>query len=90
MDIHELMDLKVDYAFKQLFGHQKNTRVLITFLNSILNRTLQNRITAVQLENTELSPEYADDKMSRLDVLGQPAIKQRLISKSNSRIAKTW
>lgn len=37
MDIHELMDLKVDYAFKQLFGHQKNIRVLITFLNSILN-----------------------------------------------------
>lgn len=36
LEIHELMDLKIDYAFKQLFGSEKNKDITVVFLNAIL------------------------------------------------------
>lgn len=69
MDLHELMDLKIDYAFKQLFGNPKNSRILITFLNAMLERTETEPITSVSFENTELSAEHPEDKKSRLDIM---------------------
>lgn len=29
--LHQLMDLKVDYAFKQLFGTEKNKEITVVF-----------------------------------------------------------
>lgn len=39
IQLHELMDLKIDYAFKQLFGTEKNKQLTIVFLNAILRKT---------------------------------------------------
>jgi len=67
--LHRLMDLKVDYAFKQLFGNEKNKDITVVFLNAILQKTGRNRIKDISFSNTELGGEYLDDKQSRLDLL---------------------
>ena len=69
MNLYRLMDLKIDYAFKQLFGNEQNKRITITFLNAILKRTENNYICDLEFKNTEYEGEYADDKLSRLDIL---------------------
>ncbi|GAA0447776.1 hypothetical protein GCM10008983_27320 [Lentibacillus halophilus] len=67
--LERLMDLKVDYAFKQLFGNEKNKDLTVIFLNAILQKTGRNRIKDISFENTEIAGEYMDDKQSRLDLL---------------------
>lgn len=67
--LDRLMDLKVDYAFKQLFGSEKNKKVTVVFLNAILQRNGQNQIKDIFFLNTESGGKYADDKQSRLDLL---------------------
>ncbi|UJL45829.1 PD-(D/E)XK nuclease family transposase [Virgibacillus sp. NKC19-16] len=67
--LERLMDLKIDYAFKQLFGNEKNKNITIVFLNAILQRTGRDRIKDISFSNTESSAEYVDDKQSRLDLL---------------------
>ena len=64
-----LMDLKVDFAFKQLFGIEKNKAITIVFLNAILQRTGRDKIVDISFENIEAGGEYEDDKQSRLDLL---------------------
>lgn len=63
------MDLKIDYAFKQLFGNEKNKDILIVFLNAVLQRTNRKPIKDIVFLNIEAGGEYVDDKQSRLDVL---------------------
>lgn len=65
----KLMDLKVDYAFKQMFGSEKNKHITIVFLNSILHRTGRNSIQDVAFMRQEVGGEYKDDKQSRLDIV---------------------
>lgn len=65
----KFVDLKVDYAFKRLFGNEKNKSLTVYFLNAILNRTGNNAIKEVSFMNQEFSGEHRDDKQSRLDVL---------------------
>src|SRR5699024_9185498 len=48
--LNRLMDLKVDYAFKQLFGNEKNKDITIVFLNAILQRTGRNQIKDISFE----------------------------------------
>ncbi|MDC3413864.1 Rpn family recombination-promoting nuclease/putative transposase [Terrihalobacillus insolitus] len=67
--LDRLMDLKVDYAFKQLFGNEKNKDITVVFLNAILQTTGRNRIKDISFTNTEAGGEYVDDKQSRLDLL---------------------
>ncbi|MBP1969205.1 putative transposase/invertase (TIGR01784 family) [Virgibacillus natechei] len=67
--LERLMDLKIDYAFKQLFGNEKNKNITVVFLNAILQKTGRDRIKDISFSNTESSPEYVDDKQSRLDLL---------------------
>ncbi|RKQ34767.1 Rpn family recombination-promoting nuclease/putative transposase [Oceanobacillus halophilus] len=67
--LERLMDLKVDYAFKQLFGNEKNKEITVVFLNAILQRTGRDRIKDISFQNVESGGEYADDKQSRLDLL---------------------
>ncbi|MCJ7839326.1 Rpn family recombination-promoting nuclease/putative transposase [Lederbergia sp. NSJ-179] len=67
--LEKLMDLKIDYAFKQLFGSEKNKKITIIFLNAILQKTGRNRIKDILFTNIEAGGEYADDKQSRLDLL---------------------
>src|SRR5690625_1845499 len=67
--LERLMDLKIDYAFKQLFGNEKNKDITVVFLNAILQRTYRERIKDISFTNTEAGGEYVDDKQSRLDLL---------------------
>lgn len=63
-----LMDLKVDFAFKQLFGRPGNEPILIAFLNAALKRSEAQQITSIELRNPELGPRYMEDKKSILDI----------------------
>ena len=67
--LEKLMDLKIDYAFKQLFGSEKNKAITVVFLNAILKRTGRDNIKEITFQNIEIGGEYFDDKQSRLDIL---------------------
>lgn len=67
--LEKLMDLKIDYAFKQLFGSEKNKEITVVFLNAILQKTNRNPIKDITFLNTEFGREYIDDKLSKLDLL---------------------
>src|SRR5690625_1968935 len=67
--LDRLMDLKIDYSFKQLFGTEKNKAITVVFLNAILQQTGWNRIKDIAFINIEAGGEYVDDKQSRLDIL---------------------
>ncbi|GIN72061.1 hypothetical protein J14TS2_25360 [Bacillus sp. J14TS2] len=69
ISLKKLMDLKVDFAFKQLFGNEKNKEITVVFLNSILQKTGRGIIKDILFTNTEAGGEYVDDKQSRLDLL---------------------
>ncbi|MCT6922717.1 Rpn family recombination-promoting nuclease/putative transposase [Metasolibacillus sp.] len=69
LPLHKLMDLKVDYAFKQMFGSEKNKEITIVFLNAILQRTGRDTIQEVLFANQETGGEYEEDKQSRLDIV---------------------
>lgn len=69
INIHKLMDLKVDYAFKQLFGSEKNKEITVVFLNAILKRTGRDTIREIMFINQEYGGEYEEDKQSRLDIV---------------------
>jgi len=66
--LKQLIDLKIDYAFKLIFGKPGNEPILIAFLNATLKLTQENKITSVILLNNELDKEYKDDKKSVLDI----------------------
>ena len=61
-----LLDPKVDFVFKNIFGSPKHPRILISFLNATLNPI--NKITSVEIKGTDLEKQFIDDKYSRLDV----------------------
>ncbi len=61
-----LLDPKVDFVFKNIFGSPKHPRILISFLNAILKPI--NKIISVEVKGTELEKQFIDDKYSRLDI----------------------
>ena len=69
--MERLLDPKNDWAFKQLFGEEKNKRILISFLNDVLDEhVLQgNKITNVTFLKVELDSEIAMLRQSIVDVL---------------------
>lgn len=67
--LDKLMDLKIDFAFKKLFGTEKNKAITIIFLNAILKRTGRDTIKEVTFKNVEIGGAYKEDKQSRLDIL---------------------
>ncbi|WP_245183550.1 Rpn family recombination-promoting nuclease/putative transposase [Lentibacillus salicampi] len=67
--LERLMDLKVDYAFKQLFGNEKNKEITVVFLNALLQKTGRDQIKDISFTNTESGGERKEDKQSRLDLL---------------------
>ncbi|WP_073200454.1 Rpn family recombination-promoting nuclease/putative transposase [Gracilibacillus kekensis] len=69
VSLDRLMDLKIDYAFKQLFGTEKNKAITVVFLNAVLQRTGHESIKNISFHNNENAGEYRDDKQSRLDIL---------------------
>jgi|SRR5690625_860632 len=78
IEIERLMDLKIDYAFKQLFGTEKNKEITVVFLNAILQQTGWSQIKDITFINTEAGGEYVDDKKSRLDILVRTETNERI------------
>lgn len=64
--LQALLDPKIDFVFKQIFGSTKHPRVLISFLNAILKPVFP--IAEVEIKNTDIEKEFLEDKFSRLDV----------------------
>lgn len=61
-----LLDPKMDFVFKNIFGSEKNHKILISFLNATLKPKYL--ITEVEIKNTDINKDYIEDKFSRLDV----------------------
>ena len=61
-----LLDPKMDFVFKKIFGSEKHPNILISFLNATLKP--KDLITEVEIKNTDLNKGYIEDKFSRLDV----------------------
>ena len=61
-----LLDPKMDFVFKNIFGSEKRPNILISFLNATLKP--KDLITEVEIKNTDLNKGYIEDKFSRLDV----------------------
>ncbi|MBC6975135.1 MULTISPECIES: Rpn family recombination-promoting nuclease/putative transposase [Bacillus] len=65
---NQLVNLRVDFAFKQLFGTAGSEEILITFLNAMLKDSLESPIQSLQFEDPHLHREHEEDKLSILDV----------------------
>lgn len=61
-----ILDPKVDFIFKNIFGTEKNSDILISFLNAIIKP--KKMITKVEIKNNDISKEYLQDKYSILDI----------------------
>lgn len=61
-----LLDPKMDFVFKQIFGSPKHPKVLISFLNATLKNA--DPIRSVEIQHTDLEKEFIEDKFSRLDI----------------------
>ena len=57
---------KIDFAFKKLFGSENNKDLLISLINSIIDK--KDRITSIELRNPYNLADYQSGKMSILDV----------------------
>jgi len=66
----QLVNLRIDFAFKQLFGTNGSEDILIAFLNATLQNSLESPIASLQLqlEDPHLHREYEEDKLSILDI----------------------
>lgn len=64
----QLVNLRIDFAFKQLFGTNDSEDILIAFLNAMLQKSLESPIASLQLEDPHLHREHANDKLSILDI----------------------
>ncbi|MFN8578921.1 MAG: Rpn family recombination-promoting nuclease/putative transposase [Candidatus Sericytochromatia bacterium] len=68
MNIDELINLRNDIIFKIVFGYQKNEKILISFLNAILDLENNHKIVSLTFLNTINIKEYINDKLTTLDV----------------------
>ena len=51
MSNQQLVNLRIDFAFKQLFGTNGSEDILIAFLNAMLQESLESPIASLQLED---------------------------------------
>ena len=61
-----LLNPKIDFVFKKIFGSEEHPDVLISFLNAVLKQ--KNKIVEVEIKNSDIEKAYIEDKFSRLDV----------------------
>jgi len=68
IDYLQLMDLRIDYAFKLLFT-KGDPRLLISLLNAIFaNKKINRVIKSLTIKNPYLDKESGEDKLSILDI----------------------
>ena len=61
-----LLNPKIDFVFKKIFGSEEHPEVLISFWNAVLKQ--KNKIVEVEIKNSDIEKAYIEDKFSRLDV----------------------
>ncbi len=61
-------DVRNDVAFRKIFGNQKKSIVLISFLNAVLDLEGSSRIIKVTIIDPYLLPRIAGEKVSVIDV----------------------
>jgi predicted transposase/invertase (TIGR01784 family) len=69
MALSKFLDPKNDFAFRRIFGSEKNKDILIHFINDILSLEGDSRIQEVTFQPTIQEPEIASKKQSIVDVL---------------------
>jgi len=69
MLITKFLDPKNDYAFKRIFGTERNKDILICFINDILAFSEGHKIKEVSYLKPSQDPDIASKKQSLLDVL---------------------
>lgn len=69
MVLTKFLDPKNDFAFKRIFGTEKNQDILIHFINDILGFKNAQQINKVTFLKTAQDPEIAAKKQSLVDVL---------------------
>ena len=71
IDFSKLMDLRVDYAFKLIFGSKEHL-FLISLLNAIFaNKKISRIIKSLTIENPYLEKQSKEGKTSVLDIITQ-------------------
>ena len=65
----KFLDPKNDFAFKQIFGTEKNKSILVHFLNDILEFPEGEKVREVSFLRSSQDPEVAAKKQSIVDVL---------------------
>ena len=61
-----LLNPKIDFVFKKIFGSEENPKILLGFLNAVLKPIIP--IVEVEIKNTDIEKVHVEDKFSRLDV----------------------
>ena len=69
MGLSKFLDPKNNYAFRRIFGTEKNKDILIHFLNDVLNLTGEAKIKNVQFLSPIQNPDITAKKESIVDVL---------------------
>ncbi|MGL4762114.1 MAG: Rpn family recombination-promoting nuclease/putative transposase [Sarcina sp.] len=64
--VRGLLDPKMDFIFKKIFGSNSNKNILISFLNATLKS--KDEIKEVTLENTDIKKNFVTDKFAMLDI----------------------
>jgi predicted transposase/invertase (TIGR01784 family) len=75
----KFVDIKNDVAFRKIFGNQKKSICLISFLNAVLELEGSSRIKSVTLLNPYLIPRVAGEKSSIIDVRATDQKGQRFV-----------
>ena len=55
-----LLNPKIDFVFKKIFGSEEHPEILISFLNAVLKP--KKPIVSVEIKNSDLEKEYIEDK----------------------------
>ncbi|MCH5348662.1 MAG: Rpn family recombination-promoting nuclease/putative transposase [Oscillospiraceae bacterium] len=63
----KIVKLKLDVIFKRVFGNDNNKNIIAAFVSALLEIP-RDSIKAVMINNVEVTPEYLDQKFSRLDL----------------------
>ena len=63
----KIVMLKLDIIFKRIFGNANNTDIISAFISDLLEIPRES-IKAVYINNVELTPEFFEQKFSRLDL----------------------
>ena len=69
-----LLNPKLDFVFKKIFGSEEHPGVLIAFLNAVLKTKVP--IVDVEIKNTDIEKAHIEDKFSRLDVKAKTSNKE--------------